>query len=280
MRQINSKIIQDKVYDLTVEANIKLRQDVKELLEKSLEKEDSVLSKKMIKAIIDNYKIAEKRKIPICQDTGMVVVFLEVGSKLKLDFTELKDAINSGVGKAYKENFFRKSVVAHPLSRQNTNDNLPAIIHYDFVEGESLKISVLIKGFGSENKSSLNMFNPTATEDEIINYIVDVVRKASADGCPPYVLGIGIGGTMDKAALMSKKALLEDIDKIYEDADIASLRKKIIERINNLEIGVMGLNGNVTCLGVNILTYPTHIAGLPVAVNVNCHALRSAKTVI
>jgi len=277
LKSINSKSIIKTVSELSIKANISLREDVKETLYKCVEIEENSLSRKMLEYLIQNAKIAKGKSLPICQDTGMVVVFVEIGRGVELDFSKLELDINKGVTNAYKEGFFRKSIVDNPISRINTNDNSPAVIHYDFVERQGLKITVLVKGFGAENKSKLSMLNPTVSEEEIINCVVDIVKETGPDACPPYVLGIGIGGTFDKAALLSKKALLRDINKFSEDSQIAKLENKILDKVNDLKIGVMGLGGKCTCLGVNILTYPTHIAGLPLAVNINCHALRSAS---
>lgn len=280
MRNIDSNTITDTVYRLSLKANIYLRKELKRNLDKAVRNETDSLSKRMLKKLIENYNIAEDKSLPICQDTGMVVVFVEIGKDIKLNFSRLEHDINTGVKRAYQEGFFRKSVVNDPILRKNTKDNLPAIIHYDFVKNKGLKISILIKGFGAENKSKLCMLDPTATSEDIIDYIVNVVKNAGPDACPPYVLGIGIGGTMDKAALISKKALLENINIPNRNPHIAKLEKRIKKKVNSLKIGVMGLGGKYTCLGVNILTYPTHIAGLPVAVNINCHALRSASTTV
>lgn len=276
MKNINLTNISSGVYKLCLRANLSLRKDVKIALEKAVKKETKSVSKKMLRNLIENYKIAENERLPVCQDTGMVVVFLKIGKGINLDFSRLEEYVNKGVAKAYKEGFFRKSIVNDPLTRENTGNNLPAIIHYEFTKNKGLEISVLIKGFGAENKSQLRMMNPTASEEDIIDYVVEVVRKAGPDACPPYFLGIGIGGTMDKAALLSKKSLLQDVSKLSKDEKVAKLQRKILKKINGLNIGVLGLGGKATCLGVNILTYPTHIAGLPVAVNLNCHALRSA----
>jgi fumarate hydratase subunit alpha len=277
---VNIKKIYDTVYRLAADANLYLRKDFKKALNQALLKEKKAVSKNMLKTVIENYKIAEKKSFPICQDTGMVIVFFEIGKDVSPDFPGFENAVNNAVAKAYKDYYFRKSVVNSPLTRKNTGDNTPCIIHYDFTKRKGIKISVLVKGFGAENKSAVKMMNPTDSKEEIADFITDTVKKAGPDACPPYVIGVGIGGTMDKAALLSKKALLYDINKKYKNPDLEKFRKLVIKKINNLKIGPMGLGGEFTCLGVNILTFPTHIAGLPVAVNVNCHALRSADAVI
>jgi fumarate hydratase subunit alpha len=234
----------------------------------------------MLKVLVDNAKMAEDKKIPLCQDTGLVVVLLNIGRDVVLSGGDVKEAVNEGVKEAYKEGFFRNSVVEDPLMRKNTGTNTPAAIHIDIVDGKNVEILVMPKGFGSENKSRLVMMNPTARPEEIIDFCVETVKMAGPDACPPYVLGVGIGGTMDTCAYMAKKALFRPLSERNPKPHIEDLEKRIKEKANELGIGVMGLGGGSTVMGVNIEAGPTHIAGLPVAVNVGCHALRSARAEI
>ncbi|MFH1847467.1 MAG: fumarate hydratase [Candidatus Omnitrophota bacterium] len=281
MRNIKTKDIERIVEKLCVKANMILRKDVLNEIERlfSGEKAGS-LSKKMLGVLIENAGIARSQNVPLCQDTGMVVVFIELGEDVRIYGGYLYEAVNNGVKKAYIEKGLRKSVVDDPIRRNNTGTNTPAIIHIDITKGEKLGITVMPKGFGSENKSSIAMLNPTCSVDDIAAFCVNVVKKAGPDACPPYVLGVGIGGTMDYCALLAKKALLRPINKDNSKVYISDLEKKIKDRANDLNIGVMGLGGKTTVLGVNIETAPTHIAGMPVAVNLSCHALRSARAVM
>lgn len=280
-RQINGEIIEDTVKELCVEANTVLRQDVLEEL-KSLyrSEDDGTIAKKMAGILIENADIAREEGIPICQDTGMLTVFIDMGRDVIISGGAIEDAVNKGVEKAYRDNHFRKSVVEDPLKRKNTGTNTPAIIHIDITGGNKLGISVMPKGFGSENKSRIFMLNPTSDSDEIADRCVEAVKAAGPDACPPYILGIGLGGTMESCALMAKKALLRPINKFNPKEHIAELERKIKERTDTLGIGVMGFGGPGTVIGVNIEAAPTHIAGLPVAINVSCHALRSASRII
>jgi fumarate hydratase subunit alpha len=280
-REIKSAEIEKTVRALCIRANTELREDVLIAIKKFYEKEkDGSLAKKMMGVLLENAGIAREKKIPICQDTGMVTVFIEMGKDLVVRDGSLPEAVNSGVRKAYEEGFFRKSVVGDPILRNNTGTNTPAVIHVDTVDGDRLTVSVIPKGFGSENKSRLGMLNPTCTRDEIIDFCVETVRKAGPDACPPYILGIGLGGTMESCALLAKRALLRRITESNPKPHIAELERRIEEKANALGIGVMGLGGSATVMGVNIEEYPTHIAGCPIAVNLSCHALRSASEVI
>ena len=278
-REIKANQIINVVEDLCVEANTLLRSDVLDGLKELYEK-DSQASKKMIKILLENAEIARKNDLAICQDTGMVTVFIEMGKCICIPDKVITDVVNKGVEKAYKEHFFRKSVVADPLLRDNTGTNTPAVIHIDITDGDKLKISVMPKGFGSENKSRMAMLNPTSTVEEIINFCIESVKLAGADACPPYVLGIGIGGTAEVCVLNAKKVLLRPINEANPKRHIAELENRIKKETNKLGIGVMGLGGLTTVMGVNIREAPTHIAGLPVAVNISCHALRSASAEI
>lgn len=281
IREISLKAVEDKVKELCIEANFSLRTDVFDALDKacSLE-EEATPSKEILSILLENAKVAKNENIPICQDTGAVTVFLEIGADVHITGGNVTRAVNIGVEKAYGEANLRKSIVSDPVLRDNTGTNTPAFVHTEIVEGDKLTIYVMPKGFGSENKSKTIMLNPTSTVEEIIAFCVNVVRVAGPDGCPPYVLGIGIGGTLDACTLQAKKALLRPIGEDSSQGHIADMEKKILEEVNALDIGVMGLGGKTTVLGVNINEIPTHIAGLPVAVNVCCHALRSASGVI
>ncbi len=273
MRKIDSEIITKEIKEAVQTANYSLEQNLIQKLKTAANKEKSDLGKNVLKELIENAKIAREENIPICQDTGIVVIFAEVGNNVKIN-GDLNEAINYGIKIGYNEGYLRNSVVEDPFKRENTGDNTPAIIYTDLVEGDRLNLKILIKGAGSENMSKIKMFKPTSTKKEIIDFVVETVEKAGANACPPYILGIGIGGTFEKAALLSKKALVKDYQ---EDSYIEDLESKILKEVNKTGIGPAGLGGNTTALGVNILTHPCHIASLPVAVNVNCHASRHIK---
>jgi fumarate hydratase subunit alpha len=279
MRMIEAKKIADRVSELAIKANISLRQDVLFKLNKAYVSEKKSIAKRVLKVLIDNAKIAKDNKIPICQDTGIAVVFCDIGEGLRIK-GDINRAINDGIRLGYKRGFLRKSVVSDPFLRNNTGTNTPAVIHYNFTKGERLKITVLPKGFGSENACQVAMLKPTDGEKEILDFVIKSVKAAGPDACPPFILGIGIGGTLEKAVLLSKEATLKSIVKANPKKDLAALEKLILHEVNKIGIGPAGVGGDTTCLGVNILTYPTHIAGLPVCVNINCHAMRSATGVI
>lgn len=280
-RKVKVSSIAKKVKELCYEANVVIRPDVIKAIRKLYAKEKKAsASSRMLKVLLDNAVVAAEKKIPICQDTGLAAVFLEIGSGARVVGGSIEDAVNRGVEEAYSEYNFRKSVVLDPVTRKQEGTNTPAPIHIEMSDGDRIKITVMPKGFGSENKSRIAMLNPTSTEKDIVDFCVDTVRRAGPDACPPYVLGIGIGGTMDLAALMSKKALLRPVGSRNPAKHMASLEKKIKNQANALGIGVMGLGGKSTVMGVNIVSAPTHIAGCPVAVNVSCHALRSASGMV
>ena len=280
MREIDVAEIKDAVRELCLKANFELRKDVLNAIKSALKKETNKRARGILKSIIENARLAKKKRLAICQDTGMVLVNLEIGQDIALVGGDLKKAMNDGVRQAYYKGCLRKSVVDDPLLRKNTNTNTPCIASIDIVEGDRVKIDVSPKGFGSENKSEIRMFRPTASIEEIKNFISDVVKKAGPDACPPLVLGIGLGGTFETAAALAKKALLRPIDKANPKKHIRKLEKEIMKEINALGVGPMGLGGKTTVLGVNILEAPTHIAALPVAVNVSCHVTRSAGTIL
>lgn len=280
MRTINSEEITKKVRAMCIEATCHITPDVKAAFENSLKTEKSEVSKVIIENLLKNAEIADRKEVPICQDTGMAVFFVEVGNEVIVEGDTITEAINKGVSQGYTDGYLRKSVVADPLNRVNTKDNTPAIIHYDFVKGDKIKITFAPKGFGSENKSGLKMLNPSDGLDGVVDFVVETVRKAGPNPCPPMVIGVGIGGTMDKCAVLAKKALTREVGSSNENPFYADLEKKLLEKVNKLGIGPQGMGGTTTALGLNIEVFPTHIAGLPVAVNVNCHATRHAVEVI
>ena len=280
MREVNVSKIRDTVCDLCLKANCELRRDILKALKASLSKEKARTARNIIKAIIENTRIARKRRIAICQDTGIVVVHLDIGQDVAFVGGSLTEALDEGVEEAYRKGYLRKSVVSDALTRENTRTNTPAVVYIDITEGDKVKISVSPKGFGSENKSMIRMLRPTDPVEKIKEFVIEVVKKAGPDACPPLVLGIGIGGTFEKCAYLAKKALLRPIDKRNPKKHLSKLERELERDINSLGIGPMGLGGKTTVLGVNILEAPTHIAGLPVAVNVSCHATRSAEKVL
>lgn len=280
MRIIQSETITKAVRDMCIKANCHINSDIKNALTKSVKTEKSEVSRGVLENLLRNAEIADKKEVPICQDTGMAVFFAEIGNEVFIEGDTITEAINKGVSLGYTEGYLRKSVVADPLERINTKDNTPSVIHYDFIKGDKIKITFAPKGFGSENKSALKMLNPSDGRDGVVDFVIETVRKAGANPCPPMVIGVGIGGTMDKAAVLAKKALTRDITAHNEKPLYAELEKTLLEKVNKLGIGPQGMGGATTALAVNIETYPTHIAGLPVAVNVNCHATRHAVEII
>lgn len=272
MKTIKADTIKETVAMLCKKANYQLRDDVVAALKNAFSIEKNAKAKKALAAIIENASVARKESLAICQDTGMPCVFIELGQDLRVS-GDLKRAAHQGVAEGYKKGSLRNSIVLDPISR-GVSGYAPAVIHIDIVPGDKLKLIVLPKGFGCENKTQLRMFNPTATIEEIKKFIVDMVKIAGPDACPPYVVGIGIGGTADYAVYMAKKALLRKVK--IQKSKVNNLENELLREINKLKIGAMGFGGDTTALAVNIETYPTHIAGLPVAVNISCHALRSA----
>lgn len=279
MRIIKSSQITEIVRDMCIKANIYLGEDVVESLKANKEKENSELGKNILNILIKNCEIAKEKQMPICQDTGMAVFFVSIGQDVHVEGKNISDAINEGVKQGYEDGFLRKSVVT-PIDRKNTQDNTPAIIHYDIVEGDKITIEFAPKGFGSENMSKMKMLKPSDGIKGIQNFIIDTVKEAGPNPCPPIVVGVGIGGTIEKCAQIAKKSLLRDIGQHNKDENIKNLEIQILKEINNLGIGPQGLGGNTTALAVNIETFPTHIAGLPVVVNINCHAARHKKAII
>lgn len=280
MREINAKDITELVARMCIDSNCYLNDDIKEALKAAQQNETNGLACEILDDIIKNAEIARRDEVPICQDTGMAVFFLELGQDVHVVGGNLYDAINDGVRLGYRDGYLRKSVVADPIRRGNTGDNTPAVIHTEITEGDKLKITIAPKGFGSENMSAVKMLKPSDGLDGVLDFVTQTVKSASGNPCPPVVVGVGIGGTMEKAALLSKKALLRDIRQSHPDEYYSNIETELLKRINNLDVGPQGFGGNTTALGVNVETFPTHIAGLPVAVNISCHVTRHLTQVL
>ena len=280
MRNISVHEITKNIKEMCIEANHFLSSDMKQVFEEAVKKEEAPLGKQILDQLEENLKIAGEDMIPICQDTGMAVIFIKVGQEVHFEDGNLTDAINEGVRQGYVEGYLRKSVVGDPIERVNTNDNTPAIIHYEIIEGNQVDITVAPKGFGSENMSRVFMLKPADGIEGVKEAILTAVRDAGPNACPPMVVGVGIGGTFEKCALMAKHALTRNLFEESPIPYIKELEKEILDKINRLGIGPGGLGGTVTALAVNIETYPTHIAGLPVAINICCHANRHVHRVI
>lgn len=280
IRTVQTEIITETIKKMCIEANYSLSSDMVKAMRKAEEKEESVLGKQILAQLQDNLEIAASDMIPICQDTGMAVVFLEVGQDVHFEGGSFEDAVNEGVRRGYTEGFLRKSVVGDPILRENTKDNTPAVIHTRIVEGDRVKVTVAPKGFGSENMSRVFMLKPAEGLEGVKNAILTAVKDAGPNACPPLVVGVGIGGTFEKCALMAKKALTREVGKHSDIPYVRKLEEEMLEKINCLGIGPGGLGGTVTALAVNVNTYPTHIAGLPVAVNICCHVNRHTVCVL
>lgn len=280
MKTINVNEIIKTVKELSIEANYYLPNDVKEAIEKAEKNEKWPIANNILNKILENSQIASAEKMPICQDTGMACVFIDIGQDVHITGGSLEEAINEGVRQGYAEGFLRKSVVKDPLHRVNTNDNTPALIYYNMVLGDKVKITVAPKGFGSENMSRIAMLKPSDGLEGVKNFVLETVRMAGPNPCPPIVIGIGIGGSFDKAAYLAKKALIRPVNENNTDEFYGNLEKELLEEVNKIGIGPQGFGGKTTALALNIETYPTHIAGLPVAVNINCHATRHKERVL
>lgn len=280
MREISVKKIEEKVAELCINANLYLPGDLEDCIKCRACEEKSGVGKNVFTDIVDNINVAREQTIPICQDTGMAVIFLEIGQDVHFVGGSLYEAINNGVAKGYTDGFLRKSIVSDPLERVNTNDNTPAVIHTKIVDGDKVKIMVAPKGFGSENMSALKMMTPSVTHEEIIDFVVDTVARAGSNPCPPIVVGVGIGGDFESCAYNAKKALCRPVSIRNPKALYEDLEKRMLEKINKLGIGPQGFGGTVTALAVNIEQAPTHIAGLPVAVNIGCHVTRHAEAIV
>ncbi len=273
MRVVNASEITKTVRQLCIDANVNLPEDVCRAIDMAIQREDYLPARNTLELLVENYGIAAKNQVAICQDTGLACVFVEIGQEVYVDGS-IEDAINEGVRQGYRDGYLRKSCVADPLRRTNTGDNTPAMIYYEIVKGDGLKITVTPKGFGSENMSAIKMLVPADGVEGVKKFVLDTVANAGPNPCPPIVVGVGIGGTFDKAALLAKKALLRDVSRANEDPFYRRLEDELLEKINRLGIGPQGFGGKTTALGVNILAMPTHIAGMPCAVNINCHVTR------
>ena len=288
MREVDVKVITEAVARLAIDTNYDLSRDVKSCIHdcrlkeirEAMDSDNSGLAADILGMIEDNIELAAENNIPLCQDTGLACVFIDIGQDVHLTGGDLREAINEGVRRGYEEGYLRKSVVADPFTRINTQDNTPAHIVMDIVPGENVNITVAPKGFGSENMSSIKMFPPAAGIEGAKNFIVETVKNAGGNPCPPIVVGVGIGSTFDGVALLAKKALLLPLDERNEDPAYAEMEDELLERINELDIGPQGFGGKTTALAVKILTAPTHIAGMPVAVNINCHVQRHKSVTI
>lgn len=278
MKEITVSQITNTVARLCIEANTHLTEDVLKGIEKADASEVSPNGRMILKTIMDNLKLADEEALPICQDTGMAVVFVTLGQDVHIVGGSLDDAINEGVRQGYTEGYLRKSVVADPLNRRNTEDNTPAVIHYNIVPGDTLTLKVMPKGFGSENTSAIKMLKPSDAKKGVMDFILEIIEKGAPNACAPIIVGVGIGGTFEKAALMAKEALSRPLEEHHPDPDYAEMEKQLLMAANQTGIGPMGLGGLATVLGVAINTYPTHIAGLPVAVNICCYVNRHAET--
>lgn len=280
MRNINTEEIVKNIKEMCIEANHFLSADMKKVFEKAADEETSPLGRQILGQLKENLKIAGNDMIPICQDTGMAVVFVKVGQEVHIEGGALTDAINEGVRQGYVGGYLRKSVVKDPIERENTKDNTPAVIHYDIVPGDKVDITIAPKGFGSENMSRVFMLKPADGIEGVKDAILTAVKDAGPNACPPMVVGVGIGGTFEKCALLAKKALTRNLDEERPTGYVSELEDEMLEKINSLGIGPGGLGGSKTALAVNVETYPTHIAGLPVAVNICCHVNRHVHRVI
>jgi len=280
MRELHVKEIENAVKEMCISSNYNLPADIYGKLSDSAKKEESEIGKGILKNILLNADLANKNKVPICQDTGMATLFIELGQELSLVGGDFEEAVNEGVRKGYREGYLRKSIVRDPILRDNTGDNTPAIIHLKIVRGDKIKIVVAPKGFGSENMSRIKMLKPSDGMRGVEDFVVKAVSEAGPNPCPPIFVGVGIGGTFEKVAEMAKRALLRDIEDKNHNPDLAEMEDRLLEKINDLGIGPQGLGGRTTALAVKVETYPTHIAGLPAAVAINCHATRHEERIL
>lgn len=280
MREIQASQITETVQRLCIEANTLLPEDMKQAIQNLRACEDGEIARGVLDNIIENYQIAEKEGVPICQDTGMACVFLEIGQDVHISGGDLTEAVDEGVRRGYEKGYLRKSVVKDPIRRGNTGDNTPAMLYTEIVPGDKIKITVGPKGFGSENMSAIRMFKPSAGLQGIKDFILETVENAGPNPCPPMVVGVGIGGTFDKAALLAKKALMRPVDSENPDPYYGDLEKEMLQKINQLGIGPQGFGGRTTAVGLNIETMPTHIAGMPCAINISCHVTRHKTEVL
>ena len=279
MKKIERKTIIENVKNMLMDSVKTLHQEVIDAFVSSREKEQNPLAKNILDKILENHEIANSKDIPLCQDTGLVVCFLEIGRELYFDY-DLDEAINVGVSQAYIEGYLRKSVVKHPLNRINTLDNTPAVIHHEFIPGDKLIIHIAPKGGGSENMSTLKMLSPSDGREGIIKFVLDTITKGGGRPCPPLIVGVGIGGNFEKCAWLAKKAILRPLGDLTENPIDRELEIELMERINKLDVGPMGLGGDTTCIGVKVNSFPCHIASLPVAVNLQCHSARKNEVIL
>jgi fumarate hydratase subunit alpha len=280
MRRISTNQITDTLEKLCIDANYNLGEDLLDSLRNALEKEESPLGKEVITQLLENAEIGKNEQVPVCQDTGFAIVFIEIGQEVVIDGSSLQDAINEGIRRGYKNGLLRKSIVNNPLDRINTGDNTPAVIHTEIVSGDKLKITFDAKGGGCENMSRLAMLTPAQGENGVIDFVVETVKTAGANPCPPIIVGVGLGGTFEYSALLAKRAILRPLSSRNENKTVANLEDVLLDKINKLGIGPQGLGGRTTALAVNVETFPCHIASLPVAVNIECHSHRTKSIVI
>jgi fumarate hydratase subunit alpha len=280
MREISTEQITDRIAGLCRQANVFLPDDLQEALQRAAQREESAAGQAVLDELLLNAKLAAEQNLPICQDTGMAVVFVEIGQDVHVTGGSLEEAIHLGVARGYREGYLRSSVVRDPILRDNSGDNTPAVIHYRIVPGDCLRLVVAPKGFGSENMSAAALLGPSAGPAGIRRFVLETVERAGPNPCPPVVIGIGLGGTLEKAALLAKEALLLPVEQVNPLPHLADLEQSLLEAVNRLGIGPAGLGGRVTALALHILAYPTHIAGLPVVLNMGCHATRHAEAVL
>ena len=280
MRQINTEQITDTIEKLCIDANYNLGDDLISSLRDALEKEESPLGREVITQLLENAEIGKQEQVPVCQDTGFAIIFIEIGQDIMLTGGNLRDAVNEGVRRGYKNGLLRKSIVKNPIDRINTGDNTPAVIHTDIVPGDKLKITFDAKGGGCENMSRSAMLTPAQGREGVISFVVETVKTAGANPCPPIIVGVGLGGTFDYSTLLAKKAILRPVGSYNKDDTIAKLEIELLDKINKLGIGPQGLGGRITALAVQVETFPCHIASLPVAVNIECHSHRTKTVVI
>ncbi len=280
MRTVHTDIIIDTIKQMCIEANYVLSKDISDRIVAAYENEDNIIGKRILGQLVDNMEIAKEEMIPICQDTGMATVFMQIGQDVHIEGMPLTDAINEGIRRGYDEGYLRKSIVGDPIIRVNTGDNTPGVIHYDIIRGEDIIITVAPKGFGSENMSRVYMLKPSDGIEGVRKAVIETVKLAGPNACPPMVVGVGIGGNFEKCTSLSKKALTRSADKHSDTEYVSNLEKELLEEINSLCIGPGGFGGKTTALAVNVETYPTHIAGLPVAINICCHVNRHVTRTI
>ncbi|MFV0518741.1 MAG: fumarate hydratase [Lachnospirales bacterium] len=279
IRDFDVNIITNEIEKLCIESNYYVSDDIEKAFNKAIEKEEQEISKDLFNILIENTQIAKNENLPICQDTGMAVVFIEVGQEVHF-IGNIEDAINEGVRRGYEKGYLRKSVVKDPVIRENTKDNTPAIIHYKIVEGDKVKVTVSPKGFGSENMSKIAMLKPSEGIEGVKNFIINTVKTAGPNACPPMVIGVGVGGDFEKSAIMAKEGLLREVGSKNKNEFWNEVEVELLEKINELNIGVGGFGGKTTALAIHINTFPTHIAGLPVAVNIGCHVTRHKEIIL